>query len=443
MDFELNYSQAQAVQSEAKETFFIGGLGSGKSFTLACAVASFAKIPGSVGFLGAPSTDVMKEATWPQVQEALSKLGIEDELHYVVNRRPPAAWGVKPFTKLNSSRIITFAWGSYLIVDGLENFNKRRGAEYDYILVDEFRDVKEAARLVLIARARGREFKKLGMKTRIIYATTPPDNPLYLQELSQQQNDDLRFIMTTSFENNANLPEGYIDSLLNVYDDETAEREVYGLLNAVVKNQFAYKFNEARHCKRLEIEPLDEVYLSFDFNVDPSTALAIQSDGETYIHVLKEFRIPNGDTPSTCHAIEAEYGHIDPYYLITGDATGNNRQSALYGALTHYEIIAEQLHVGASQIKTPASNASITNSRVLLNSMLQNFPDFYIDPEGCPFLVKDLKFVETEMGRNGKIGIKKQGKDKGMDYESMTHLLDCLRYYLQTFHFDFIRKARN
>lgn len=440
IDFELNPSQFDTLDSEARETFFISGLGGGKSFTLGAAIQMFSLVPGSLGFLGAPSKDIIKESTWPQVQEAMSKLGIEEGLHYIVNERPPESWGVKIFSKLGSNRVITFAWGSYLIVDGLENFNKRRGSEYDYILVDEFRDIKEGAREVLVARARGKTFKKLGKKTRVIYATTPPENPLYLMELSEKQGPDLRFIMSSSMENKHNLPEDYIEGLLDVYDDETAEREIYGKLTIAVKDRFAYKFSESQHTKAVKYLPGDDLFLSFDFNVDPMTCVAFQTDHQNFLHALKEFRIPDGDTPAMCDAIKGwiQQQDDDPYLWITGDASGNNRQAATRGALTHYQIIKQELGLQNDQFKVPRSNASISNAKMILNSVLQNFPQVAIDPKGCPELIKDLLFVQTHRSVNGTVGIKKKGKKGGLDYSKMGHLLDCFRYHLQTYLFDWV-----
>jgi len=446
IDIELNPSQYEALESDAVETFYIGGLGSGKTFTLGCALATYASIPGSIGFLGGPSKDTMKEATFPQVQEALSVLGLEEGIHYVVNTRPPLSWGVKPFSKLSSNRIMTWVWGSYTIIDGLDNFNKRRGTQYDYILVDEFRDVKPKARIVLLGRRRGVTFAKLGIKQPIVYATTPPENPLYLRKLSKLNDPEIKFIITSSYENQDNLPEGYIATLERAYDTETADREIRASLETVISNQFAYKYSEKKHTRSgLEMDPDLDINLSFDFNVNPMTCLAIQYDElQDSIKVLKEFRIENSDTYEMCEAIDAEFGHLDPYYRVTGDASGGNRQSATRGAMTHYQIIADELDLSEDQFDTPASNPSITNSRILLNSILQHFHEFLIDSDECPYLMEDLEFVETETQRNGKVGIKKEGKNEaGMQNSTLTHLLDCLRYYLHTYHFDFINTRRS
>jgi hypothetical protein len=118
----------------------------------------------------------------------------------------------------------------------------------------------------------------------------------------------------------------------------------------------------------------------------------------------------------------------DQLFIVTGDASGANRSAMTKGALNYYMIIRDELAIPKSAFKVPSVNPSIKNSRVLLNSMLEKHPDLIIDPS-CHFLIHDLQNVETTP--NGDI-------DKGRD-ASLTHLLDCFRYYLWTFHNDFIR----
>jgi hypothetical protein len=98
------------------------------------------------------------------------------------------------------------------------------------------------------------------------------------------------------------------------------------------------------------------------------------------------------------------------------------------GALNFYVIIKEELQLPKTAFKVPSVNPSIKNSRVLLNSILEKHPDFQIDAS-CQFLIHDLQNVETS--DDGNIDKKKDA--------NLTHLLDCLRYYLWTFHNDFVK----
>jgi hypothetical protein len=102
------------------------------------------------------------------------------------------------------------------------------------------------------------------------------------------------------------------------------------------------------------------------------------------------------------------------------------------GAMNYYMIIKEQLQITRSSFRVPSFNPSIKNSRVLLNSLLEKHPDFLID-SSCQFLIGDLMAVESNEAGN---------IDKARD-ATKTHLLDCFRYYLWSFHSNFVKYLKH
>jgi hypothetical protein len=74
-------------------------------------------------------------------------------------------------------------------------------------------------------------------------------------------------------------------------------------------------------------------------------------------------------------------------------------------------------------------NPSVRDTRVLVNSLLQNYC-VKID-RSCKGLITDLKYVEVD--EEGDII-----KDRRTDIRK-SDLLDCFRYYCATFHRDWIR----
>jgi phage terminase large subunit len=193
-----------------------------------------------------------------------------------------------------------------------------------------------------------------------------------------------------------------------------------------VNRPFAYAFKREKSIRAgLKLNNEHPIILSFDFNVDPITCLACQSYGES-VRVLREFRLRNSDIFALCSEIKKYYQGKE--FIVTGDASGANRSAMTKGAMNYYMIIKEELNVPRSNFKVPTFNPSIKNSRVLLNSMLEKYGDFYID-SSCEFLINDLLYVESDWAGN---------IDKTKD-SSKTHLLDCLRYYLWTFHSNFVK----
>ncbi len=423
MDFELSDKQLRFCASDRVETFFIGGVGSGKSFSLATTAYRALRQKGAVLGFYAPTTKVLKRSTLVAFEEAWNKFGFFQGVHYVVGKIPP--WKhVKPHVLGSQDGILTTIFGSYAILDGLDNFNSQRGLQLDEIFVDEMRDVKPEARKALLARLRGPLYNSTGKKHRIWYATTPPDNPYFLQSLAENQTDEQEFVFGTSFDNLPNLPAGYLDTLASTLDSESYEREVLGKFVFVNGRRFTYEFDKNKHIGQFELTKRLPLYLSFDFNVSPATCIIGQHDDDQ-LRIFDEIRIKNTSIYGVTDEIKKRYP--DYAYQVTGDVSGNAREKATRDLTNMYKIIAEELYINRSQIKVGKQNPTHHSNSTLVNSLLKNY-DIIIHPQ-CKFLIQDLEMVQTDEA--GKID--KSNPD-------LTHLLDCFRYYCNTWFSWFIPK---
>lgn len=158
------------------------------------------------------------------------------------------------------------------------------------------------------------------------------------------------------------------------------------------------------------------LWIYFDFNVDPMTALVCQVDGMKWAKVYKEYRLRNSDIFELCRQIRSDWAG---YYIIaSGDASARQRSAITKGNRTAFTTIKTLLKLSPRQMRFPKRNPSVKNTRILLNSLFRNFQHFYISSE-CLWLVDDLETVKV----NDKGDI-----DKTKDARK-THLLDNLRYF--------------
>lgn len=183
---------------------------------------------------------------------------------------------------------------------------------------------------------------------------------------------------------------------------------------------FLYNFNPERHIVTgLQFDPLSELQISFDFNVDPITAVVGQYV-KGQIRLLKEYRLENSNVYELCDRIRADYPTA--LYLVTGDAAGRQRSALSNGNINYYTVIRQKLNLSDGQLKVMGVNPAVSDTRVLFNSILQNF-DYVVD-KSCTFAIEDFKYVEVD--DNGDIDKK---KDK-----HRSHLLDAERYRINTFY---------
>lgn len=198
---------------------------------------------------------------------------------------------------------------------------------------------------------------------------------------------------------------------------------------------FAYSFDQKKHVVDVNTPEGKElmtakkglpVKLIFDFNVDPMTCLVAQNDGLKWVKILAEYRLRNSDIFELCARVKSDWG--DYYCVATGDASGRQRQAITRGKRTYIYTIQRLLKLSPRQMQFPMSNPSVSNTRMVLNSLLHRHPDFKISSE-CQYTIDDLATVKVN--DKGEIDKKKDALK--------THLLDNVRYLV----WNYLRKFIN
>lgn len=393
-----------------------GAAGGGKTFVSLAAFILLARIyPGSKWFVVRESLPTLKRTTIPSFLKLC-----------------PRAF-IRSYNQ--TDQVVTFTNGSQMLFFP-ENYYQDKhltrfdGIEANGFLIEEGQECQESTFNKCLLRA-GRHILTDTITPKPLILITCNPNQGFTKRLFHDPfvkgtlQDDY-FYLRATMADNPSLTEEYLEGLENL-DDVTREIFVRGNWSITgIDKPFAYSFNQNKNvAKGLTFDRSEPTIVSFDFNVDPITAIVGQSY-EDKIRILKEYRLRNSDIYELCSRIREDFG--ENYLIVTGDASGSARSALTRGSSTYYTIIKQELDLSRGQIKVPKANPSIRNNRVLLNSLLAKHGDFVID-SGCNFLIEDLQFVEVT--DSGDI-------DKAKDARR-SHLLDCLRYYVNTFHFDFVK----
>jgi hypothetical protein len=195
--------------------------------------------------------------------------------------------------------------------------------------------------------------------------------------------------------------------------------------NVKIGSPFIFTFERPKHIiPGLQAIPHLPIILSFDFNVDPITAIAGQVDRLAEARILDEFRILNSDVEELCERIAIAYP--DKSLLVTGDASGQNR-IAIKRDLDYYKVIKKVLRLGMGQFRLPPANPPIKKTRILCNALLSKHTNYHFS-DRVPYLITDIE--NTEVDEHGGINESKD-KHKG-------HLFAAWRYlnwnFLSNFH---------
>ena len=186
---------------------------------------------------------------------------------------------------------------------------------------------------------------------------------------------------------------------------------------------WAYSYDPAKHMGKTTLNKQREVYLSFDFNRNPITCGVFQHDG-TQIRGIEQIKLRNSNIYNLCDYITANYTGC--MFIVTGDATGKASSALVQDNINYYTVIKNKLNLSNGQLRLPTVNPPIQENRVLVNSILHNC-DIIFDKDKCQALHFDLEHAK----------VLPDGKLDKMDREDPTKqldALDCLRYYLNTFH---------
>ena len=323
--------------------------------------------------------------------------------------------------QLHQMRLVT---GGVIDFWSMDNPDSGRGRKYKRVVVDEAekaRKFKEAWQGTILPTL-------MDFKGDAWILSTPKFGQTYFKHIhSNYLDNDNWASFNLSTYSNPYIDHSEIEEIKRTMDDLSFRCEIMAEDVDVSNNPFAHAFNEARHVsKDVVYDTTKQLYLSFDFNKDPITAIACQSNGND-VSVIREFSLKNSDIYELCDQIISAYPNVP--YLVTGDATGRNRTALTKGNLNYYTVIKSKLRLTDMQLKVGSVNPSVADTRVLLNGMLQN-TNLKVSAS-CPILIRDLKYVEVD--DNGDIKKDRSNINKEADQ------LDCLRYYLFTFHRNFIK----
>jgi phage terminase large subunit len=421
-------------EDESKILMLYGGYGSGKSvFLVDKLIDECDNSPYFRCFFGRKVYDTVRESIFLTITDRIEERGLQKQFLYskadnssMIIRSRETGGTFNPFGADKAEKLKSVKDPSHIFCDELDQFT-----------ADDFG--------ILLSRLRTQKVKT---KMMCAFNTTKVKEGHWLKStfFGEEVNDNFsQYSITKVF---CNYTDNYFINqkeyeqtlwISSGYNEQKFKEISAGEWGAdEVGNPFIYNFREKNRPERkpgyahkiagLLPEPALPIYISFDFNVSPCTALICQHpNNREWISIIDEIRLMNSDIYEVCERIETLYPNS--FIYVTGDASGRNRSAMTKGSKNFYFIIRKELNLPSARFKIPSINPSLKNSRVLTNSILAKHPAILID-ERCKYLLEDIRFVTVD--EKGDI-------DKTKDAHR-SHLLDCFRYYLNTFFSDFVHK---
>lgn len=366
---------------------FIGGFGMGKTRGLVYKALSISIVnpPRTALMLVSPSYRMMRDTTRRTAFEVLEEERIDFDF------------------KSGDNKVTLNDLGNEIWFRSADDPEALAGPNLSAVGLDESQKMKYRAFEISVSRARDPR-----AKVRQVFVVGTPDgfNWVYDTFTGKGIESGLSYktrLITGTTLDNTYLPETYVDTMLGQYDELTARQYVYGEFVNLNQGRVYYSFSRAENVKPVTfIQGLD-IYLTFDFNINPMTTSFCQivngNPGEQsqVINVFRTINSRNGNTDEQCKEIKRILAELNfqGKLHITGDAshpksTTSNR--------TDWEIIRD--HFPTADFILRKSNPAVQDRVNSVNAKLKNSKGsigIYISPE-CNELVQDFEQVSWKEG---------------------------------------------
>jgi phage terminase large subunit-like protein len=261
----LNPIQLQFVYCDARFSFYVGGIGAGKTFAGAVrAILRAAWNPGSLGVIGAPTYPMLRDTTQRTVFELLPE------------------WLLHRFIETQQHLWLTN--GSEVLFRSLDEPNRLRGLNLAWFWLDEAPLCGHYAWEVLKGRLRQRGFEPSAWAT-----GTPKGRDGFAREFELAPLPGHALFRASTRINAHNLPPGYIEDL--GYTGAFAAQEIEGQF--VAFEGLVYTFDASRHGHLREPahgRRFQRVIGGVDWGyTNPAAALVFGLDGDHRAWQVAEF----------------------------------------------------------------------------------------------------------------------------------------------------------
>lgn len=316
----LNVPQSRFLALPHKFRGYVAGFGSGKTWAGSAGLMQhFCQFPRVNAGYFAPTYKLVKGVFYPTIEEVAHDWGFKVRIklgdHEVHVSRGQRFYGVIHCRTMdNPGNIVGFKTG-HALVDELDIMDTEKA---------------ELAWNKIIARMR---YKVDGLKNGVDVTTTPEGFKFTYKKFKENPTKSYGLIQASTYDNAANLPDDYIDTLKETYPanliDAYLDGQFVNLTSGTVYAQFDRKLN---HTNR-EWNGSERIYIGCDFNVGRMCAV---------VHVIDEGRpravaeITGGyDTPDMIRMIKQQYwketseGVFEKTCQINvyPDSSGKNRKS--------------------------------------------------------------------------------------------------------------------
>ena len=350
----VNIPQSLFLAKEQKFRAFVGGFGSGKTY-IGCIsqCKHYLEHPRINQGYFAPTYPQIRDIFYPTIEEVASGMGLRTEIRE----------GNKEVHFYSGS-----AYRGTTICRSMERPSTIIGFKIGRAMVDELDTMKHKkardAWRKIIARMR---YKDDSVQNGIDVTTTPEGfnftHEMFVESLASKPslNNTYGIVKASTYDNEANLPDDYIQSLIDTYPDALVSAYLQGdFVN--LKTGCIYTSYNRETCNSSEtIQPKEPLYIGQDFNVGKMASVVFVKRGDVF-HAADEL-VDLYDTPALIEVIKDRYKEHS--ITIYPDASGNSRKT-----VNASESDIKLLRQAGFRVKVDSKNPRVRDRILSVNAAL-------------------------------------------------------------------------
>lgn len=367
-----------------------GGYGSGKTWCGALLGIMLAKkYAGSRGLVGAKEYELVRKTTLVTYLEHLESLGYREGVHYSYNK---------------VDKILKFKNGSEILFSAFDDPERFKSLNLHWAEIEEASQIDDASFKQLLGRLRntyrGKDWNNF--RYRLFGHTNPQSDKGWIwRRFVEQKQENYRLILAPTT-NNIYLPEHFIKSLKDNFDEEYYKINVLGEFGDYSSGLVVKGFSDS-NLKHLKYVPNLPLHITCDFNVDPMCWVLAYIDKDN-VYYFDELVIEKTTTEQCIQELIRRYPKHEAEIIINGDASGDNRTTQ--SEFTNYAIIRKALYnhgYDRKQVKFHLRdyNPPILNRISAFNAKVRNSQGenhLFVDERRCKWLLYNLYNLSFKEG---------------------------------------------
>lgn len=437
---------------------FIGGRGVGKSFCLGLSLYQMAQMfGGAKSYLMAPTYKQLLTKTLPEVKEALDYLGLVENIHYVIGKKPPSNYQKSYKKPERWAHTMVFFNGHIVEFLSGDRPDLNRGGGYIGGHIDEVAMIKQQTfRTVVLPAVRGwgPKFRDKKMFEMHRFFTSMPWKPsgywiLDYEEKAKANPTKFNFLETSAYENIALLGKEWFELRKAEMTPWEFAIEIENKRVIQLPDGFYHKFNDEKHCYsptyaydgvkmtgEKDVNKTKPIDISFDFSGKFNCALSFQrEDDNKKIKMLREFYVKgNSKIKELVKEICEHYKNRPPNKRVInvyGEPRGHDRQA---DGPSYYKRIHKYFKENGWRAIIKATSAPARDHierHNLIADMFEednpNLPRIRINEGHCKntIIVLQTTDINPDFTKN-----KAKERDENFPQEHAPHFSDCLDNYI-------------